>query len=240
MRAHLSLAVVVAALCATAPAKALERSDALATIARASYGRVQDAYGLHELVNQWRPTFSRGDALQKLTLGIWYEALASWNDRPLPDAAVQSPPRIEEPDSSGQADEAFPDIAIPPPMEQQSAPQEAIDYAQQAITWLEAAATDGLAAAPDAQRPDGLRDRLIGSVAAEALGEIYAFGVAAGVESKGVEPDVVQAYVWFALAAPENVDTAAQNLAEVTALLSSDDRAEADRRLHALRSRLGT
>ena len=198
------------------------------------YDHVRDSFALRAEINASLEQRAKGDVWDKLILGLQYRALASWDDQ-LSNSAAPPPPG---------ADEARPQLRPPPryyrrPSNLQSqsgqrAQQPPIDYARLAVTWLEAAARDGLAAPRGAGRSADLPFRRAGAIAADTLGEIYAFGVVGRVQSRGIAPDYVTAYVWFSLAAGQKEANAAANLKDVTEMLSAAQLAEARKRLQAL------
>ena len=238
---HIFLAFI-ACLGLAAPAAALERSSTIIRLEdRVAYEVARDAAELQALVNRSLPESARGDAWDKLVLGIQYMTLASWH-RPS-FRGFEPPPMVEAPDmsESESAEAASPmrpqaGAQIEEPQHARQAP---IDYAQQAINWLKAAASEGLAAAPGVGRSGGLLYRRAGSLATNALGEIYGFGIEPGLQSKGIAPDYLKAYVWFSLAAAENEAGAEANLQDVSVHLSRAERSEAEKQIAALKPQLG-
>ena len=214
------------------------------------YSQVSSSAALRAWIVSDLPRFAEGDAWDKLTLGFLYKALASWEELPgapavpegAPDGIAQAPAAGSGAAGSDRSPGTHHYYYRPSQSQSQAfqgTPQAALDYARQAITWLKAAATDGLSGPSDAGRSSGPTYRRAGAIAALALGEIYAFGVIGRVQSKGIVPDYVEAFVWFSVAAREKEERAAENLAEVTALLSADQRAEAETRLRALTPLIG-
>ncbi len=244
VRKQIFLAAI--ALSCAAPAAAFEHSVAISLLERdLVYGGVSDPYALMAKINESAAARAKGDPWDKFILGLQYKALASWHDQGVDGSAAAAPSPERGAPVGGLLDGS---PAKPPGHKYrlpqtgsevfQVAPQAAVDYAQQAVVWLKAAAADGLAAAPDVGRAGELTYRRAGALAANALGEIYAFGLEGRLRSKGIAPDFIEAYVWFSVAAAENEAGAAQNLAEVSVLLPGVALQEAKSRLRALKPQL--
>ena len=211
------IALAIALGCAM-PAAALERSAAVSDLAQQLvFDRVGDAPALQALIEDTLPASAKGNAWDKLALGIRYIALANWADvAPNPSGGAMSP---------GESMLPAPEIS-----DKQATAQQPIDYTQEGVNWLKVAVSEGLGAASNA-KCNQMLCRRAGSLAAETLGEIYVLGVDAAVQSEGIKPDLVEAYVWFSLAAEEHEATASANLKEVKARLSEAELGEANKRL---------